>query len=114
MNYRTLIFDDEKEIRQILWTLFDDRGYEVLTFPHPGLCPLSEAYECPCPKGQACSDIIISDVEMPCMDGYTLVTSIRKSEVLKDLHVILHSSLSGGFNKALVEKVGADRFSQRN
>lgn len=73
MNYRALIFDDEKEIRQILWTLFDNRGYEVLTFPHPGLCPLSEAYECPCPKGQACSDIIISDVEMPVKDGFAFV-----------------------------------------
>jgi two-component system chemotaxis response regulator CheV len=54
--------------------------------------------------------LVISDVEMPCMDGYTLVTNMRKSDVLKDIHVILHSSLSGGFNKALVEKVGADRF----
>lgn len=54
--------------------------------------------------------LVISDVEMPCMDGYTLVAKMKKSDELKDIHVILHSSLSGGFNKALVEKVGADRF----
>lgn len=54
--------------------------------------------------------LVISDVEMPCMDGYTLVAKMKKSDELKHVHVILHSSLSGNFNKALVEKVGADRF----
>lgn len=54
--------------------------------------------------------IIISDVEMPNMDGYTLVTEIRKHPALKNLYVILHSSLSGIFNKAMIEKVGANEF----
>ncbi|MFH7566442.1 chemotaxis protein CheV [Oceanimonas smirnovii] len=54
--------------------------------------------------------LVISDVEMPEMDGYTLTAEIRSNPALKDLHVILHTSLSGVFNKALVEKVGADNF----
>ncbi|WMC11335.1 chemotaxis protein CheV [Oceanimonas pelagia] len=54
--------------------------------------------------------LVISDVEMPEMDGYTLTAEIRNNPALKDLHVILHTSLSGVFNKALVEKVGADNF----
>lgn len=32
MNYRALIFDDEKSIRQMLWLLFDSRGYEVFSW----------------------------------------------------------------------------------
>ena len=54
--------------------------------------------------------MVISDVEMPNMDGYTLTTEIRKNPILKDLHVILHTSLSGVFNQAMVEKVGANKF----
>lgn len=54
--------------------------------------------------------MIISDIEMPEMDGYTLTTSIRKDDRLKDLYVILNSSLSGGFNDTLTEKVGANVF----
>jgi two-component system chemotaxis response regulator CheV len=54
--------------------------------------------------------MVISDVEMPEMDGYTLTAEIRNDPKLKDLHVILHTSLSGVFNKALVEKVGANNF----
>ena len=54
--------------------------------------------------------MVISDIEMPEMDGYTLTTSIRKDDRLKDLYVVLNSSLSGGFNEGLTEKVGANRF----
>lgn len=55
-------------------------------------------------------DAVISDVEMPEMDGYTLTTEIRKNEQLKDLPILLHTSLSGTFNKNMVSKVGADMF----
>lgn len=54
--------------------------------------------------------LVISDIEMPEMDGYTLTAEIRKNEKLKGLHVILHTSLSGVFNQAMVETVGADDF----
>ena len=54
--------------------------------------------------------MIISDVEMPRMDGYTLTTEIRKDPRLANLFVMLHTSLSGVFNTSMVEKVGADHF----
>ncbi|AXQ30408.1 chemotaxis protein CheV [Solimonas sp. K1W22B-7] len=54
--------------------------------------------------------MVISDVEMPAMDGYRLTTEIRRDARLKPLYVLMHSSLSGVFNNAMVERVGADRF----
>lgn len=54
--------------------------------------------------------LIISDVEMPRMDGYTLTALIRKEPAMKDVYVLLHTSLSGVFNQAMVEKVGANKF----
>jgi len=53
-------------------------------------------------------DMLVSDIEMPEMDGYTLTTEIRRDPKLKDLPVMLHSSLSGVFNTSMVEKVGAN------
>lgn len=54
--------------------------------------------------------LVISDIEMPEMDGYTLTAEIRNQPALKGLHVILHTSLSGVFNQAMVQKVGANNF----
>ncbi|MCS3455447.1 chemotaxis protein CheV [Aeromonas rivuli] len=54
--------------------------------------------------------LVISDIEMPEMDGYTFTAEIRNNPSLKDLHVILHTSLSGVFNQAMVQKVGANNF----
>lgn len=54
--------------------------------------------------------LLISDIEMPEMDGYTLTAEIKHNERLKEIPVILHTSLSGVFNNAMVEKVGAEDF----
>ncbi|MEQ8232532.1 MAG: chemotaxis protein [Gammaproteobacteria bacterium] len=53
--------------------------------------------------------MIISDIEMPEMDGYTLTKAIKADPALRDLYVCLHTSLSGSFNQAMAESVGADR-----
>jgi len=54
--------------------------------------------------------MIISDIEMPEMDGYSLTKAIRSDPDLKRLHVLLHSSLSGSFNNQNVKQSGADHF----
>jgi two-component system chemotaxis response regulator CheV len=52
--------------------------------------------------------MLITDAEMPEMDGYMLTTEIRKDPELKGMFIVLHTSLSGNFNKAMIEKVGCD------
>ena len=54
--------------------------------------------------------LVVTDAEMPEMDGYRLTTEIRDDPRLKDLYVVLHTSLSGSFNEAMVKKVGCDHF----
>lgn len=54
--------------------------------------------------------ILVTDAEMPRMDGYRMTTEIRADPKLKNLYIALHTSLSGQFNKAMVEKVGCDAF----
>lgn len=54
--------------------------------------------------------LVISDVEMPRLDGYALTAEIRREPALQDLYIVLHTSLSGVSNRAMVDRVGADRF----
>jgi two-component system chemotaxis response regulator CheV len=54
--------------------------------------------------------MVITDAEMPEMDGYRLTTEIRNDPRLKNLYVVMHTSLSGSFNEAMVKKVGCNDF----
>ena len=54
--------------------------------------------------------MLITDAEMPAMDGYRLTHEIRNDSRMKNLHIVLNTSLSGSFNQALVEKVGCNAF----
>ncbi len=55
-------------------------------------------------------ELLISDVEMPRLDGYSLSAAIRKDPMLKDLYVILHTSISGVFNESMLRRAGANGF----
>lgn len=54
--------------------------------------------------------LIVSDVEMPKLDGYSFVKRIRNSEKLKKMPIILHSSLTGDVNKDRAKQAGADAY----
>lgn len=54
--------------------------------------------------------MMVTDAEMPGMDGYRLTHMCREDAVLKDLHIVMHTSMSGDFNHEMVKKVQCDGF----
>lgn len=54
--------------------------------------------------------LVISDVEMPNMDGYTLTNALRGNPKFDDVKILLHTSLSGTFDSTLLDRVKADGF----
>lgn len=63
--------------------------------------------------GNAVADevqIILTDVEMPEMDGYVLTRKVKEDPRFKGIPVIMHSSLTSEANQALGEGVGADTY----
>ncbi|RJG42178.1 chemotaxis protein CheV [Motilimonas pumila] len=54
--------------------------------------------------------MMITDAEMPVMDGYKLTYEVRNDPRMNDLYIALNTSLSGSFNNAMVEKVGCNAF----
>lgn len=107
---KVLVADDSRVARaQIVHTL-DALGLESLVV-NDGRAALRalQAAVGQGPIGESFS-LLISDIEMPDMDGYRLTTEIRSDARMASLPVILHTSLSGMFNEALIQRVGANRF----
>src|ERR1700754_190895 len=109
VNGRVLVVDDSLVARTQLVDLFRKMDIECVVAKDgsEGLDVLRTLM-----MGPAADriDLVVSDIEMPSMDGYALTRAIREDAQLRHLKVLLHSSLSGVFNEAMVDRVGADRF----
>lgn len=105
-----LVADDSSTARKMIARTLDQVGikHHMATNGREALQML-QSWAKEGPIGEKIS-MVVSDIEMPEMDGYTLTTEIKKDPQLKSLFVMLHSSLSGVFNDSMVKKVGADRF----
>lgn len=54
--------------------------------------------------------LVLTDLEMPVMDGFTLTRNIKQDPRFKSIPVVIHSSLTGTANEAHVNSVGADAY----
>lgn len=106
---RVMVVDDSLIARRRLVGLFKQMNIEcvVATDGREALERLQELA-----AGDPADGIrlVVSDIEMPRLDGYALTRAIRETPNLRQLKVVLHSSLSGIFNEAMVKEVKADRF----
>lgn len=110
ISRKILVADDSSVARKQVKRAIEAIGYEAI-LARDG----KEAYDILndlASKGNINEQIalVISDIEMPEMDGYTLTAEVRGNANLKDLYIILHTSLSGVFNQAMIERVGANAF----
>ncbi len=81
MKERALIVDDDPELLGILKKYLENHGLDVITASN-GTEAMAAA-----PSGRP--DIIITDIEMPRMDGFTLCRRLKDNKVLADIPVII-------------------------
>ena len=93
---RILIFDDNKFIRSALKDLLNELGYEVFTFLDPVESPIFEKSYCDCKSGKACADMIISDVNMPFVNGLDFI----EGQIQKGCKVANRALMSGDWTTA--------------
>ncbi|MDP2562408.1 chemotaxis protein CheV [Psychrobium sp. 1_MG-2023] len=108
---RILIVDDSPTARNLVRETLSTVGLEIIE-ASDGLQALNLLKQW-ADEGKKITDellMMITDAEMPEMDGYKLTYEIRNDERMSDLYIALNTSLSGSFNDAMVEKVGCNKF----
>ncbi len=101
-THTLLVVEDSVTSRMLLKNILEAAGYRVLTAVD-GSAGLSLV------RSEQV-DAVVSDVEMPIMDGFELTAAIRQDKDLSDLPVVLVTSLSEDGDRARGIDVGANAY----
>ena len=110
-NLKVVLTDDSPLIRKLLLDALTRAGFTQLRFFNDGKQAwdfFENLVEVKGDKFKEDVDILITDIEMPQMDGHTLTRKIKESPILKSLPVIIFSSLITETLKHKGESVKAD------
>ncbi|TIH13531.1 response regulator [Marinifilum sp. JC120] len=97
-----LVTEDSITSRMLLKNVLEAAGYNVVTAVN-GLDALQKIESSP-------PDILVSDVEMPQMDGFTLTARVRKMDSCASLPIILVTSLGSAEDRERGVEAGADAY----
>ncbi len=86
MAKHILIVDDSKTVRNLVAFIMKKEGFKVST-SEDGLDGLEKLY-----NADTKVDLIISDVNMPRMDGFTYIKSVREQADYRDIPIIVLST----------------------
>lgn len=100
-----LLVDDSHVARKQLSDALDskDISYQVTSNGDDALQILLKGHETGKPV-----DILVSDIEMPGLDGYELTFNVRDNDALKQPYIILHTSLNSEMSLSYANQVGAN------
>ena len=85
MSKHILIVDDSKTVRNLVAFILKAEGFKVTT-AEDGLDEIEKLY------AMESVDLIMSDINMPRMDGFTFIAQVREPDIYKDIPIIILST----------------------
>lgn len=102
MEKNVLVVDDSATVRKFVSVSLNMQGFKVVT-----ACDGMDALE-KLPSENV--DLIITDLNMPNMDGFELIRALRENPQYRDLPVIILSSLNDTVSKETGSKLGIESY----
>ena len=102
---RVLVIDDEPAIADVLRMLLEFRGHEVLTADDGSRGFATAQRQSP--------DVIVLDLMMPVMDGFTALEALRSDERTAEIPVVILSALGAAEVRQRCRDLGARAFLQK-
>jgi len=109
---KVIVVDDDLSILALMQAAMQRKGHTVLTFQNPLDCPIYEVQSCPCHVSNPCPDIIISDYNMPSVNGIEFLENVftRKCRCVNT--AILTAKELANQELSRIDKIGCRLFSK--
>jgi two-component system chemotaxis response regulator CheV len=108
-----VLLDDSVTARRAMKTALEHMGFDVVEAidGQDGIDKLQGLYtDLGDAKFKKMIKVIVSDIEMPRMDGFHFASQVKKNENYKHIPILFNSSISGGFNQERGAEAGADGY----
>lgn len=99
---RVLLVDDSELFREMVAGIVRTMGHEVAEAAN-GRQGLERMH-------QRIPDLVITDLEMPLMDGFELIAAVRSTPTLRDIPIIVLSGLGAERDKVRAAALGAEAY----
>ena len=96
---KIMVIDDDVKSLELMAAILVPRGYEVITTNNPLQAVALITVEKP--------DIVLLDVMMPVLDGYSVLSEIKKTKQISNIPVVMLTALGFELNKELAQNLGA-------
>ena len=101
-KHKMLAVDDDPKALLLMEALLKPHGYDVVLVNHGRLAIQTARKEKP--------DLILLDIMMPILDGYTILNKIKEDETLKNIPVVMVTALEQDGNKVFASICGASAY----
>jgi CheY-like chemotaxis protein len=110
---RVIIIEDDLIVSEIIKKVLHGFGCDVRTFQDPTACTVFGNLECDCPVDSPCTDVLITDMKMPNMNGLDLLKLQQKRDckVLNANKALMSVTMSPPL-KAVIKKLGCHFFTK--
>jgi chemosensory pili system protein ChpA (sensor histidine kinase/response regulator) len=99
---RVLLVDDSISVRRFVGQMLERAGLHVVT-ANDGADALDRVRE-------GAFDVVVTDLEMPRVDGYELIRSLRRRPTLRDVPVVVLTTRAGDKHADLARQLGVARY----
>ena len=101
-RHKILVVDDDQNALLLMEAVLKPYAYDVVLVNDGRHAIRTARKEKP--------DLILLDIMMPDMDGYTILTKIKKEETMKNIPVVMVTALELDGNKAFANICGASAY----
>jgi chemosensory pili system protein ChpA (sensor histidine kinase/response regulator) len=99
---RVLLVDDSISVRRFVGQMLDKAGFDVTT--------AADGAEALARLAEAAYDVVVTDLEMPRVNGYELIDDLRRRPATRDLPVVVLTTRAGDKHVALAKSLGVEHY----